>query len=187
MSGVFFGANAPMNAISNFENNHFSMNMRILHRYLGFFLVGIMAVYAVSGIILIFRDTDYFKQTENLQAQLDPGLAAAELGKALDIRRFKAESEDAEKIYFKDGFYNKQTGLAEYSVKELPFLLDKMTHLHKAKSAEPLFFLNIFFGLALLFFVVSSFWMFLPSSSVFRKGLYFTAGGIVLTLLLLFL
>ncbi len=163
------------------------MDMRILHRYLGFFLVGIMAVYAVSGIILIFRDTDYFKRAEHLQVQLDPALAAAELGKALDIRRFRAESEDANKIYFKDGTYDKQTGLAEYTVKELPYVLDKMTHLHKAKSAEPLFFLNIFFGLALLFFVLSSFWMFIPSSSVFRKGMYFTAAGIVLTLLLLFI
>ena len=30
--------------------------MRIFHRYLGFFLAGIMAVYALSGIVLIFRD-----------------------------------------------------------------------------------------------------------------------------------
>ena len=163
------------------------MDMRILHRYLGFFLVGIMAVYAISGIILIFRDTDYFKRVEHLQQQLEPGLEVAAVGEALDIRRIRAESEDAQTIYFKDGTYNKQTGLAEYTVKELPYLLDKMTHLHKAKSAEPLFFLNIFFGLALLFFVLSSFWMFIPTSSIFRKGLYFTLAGMVLTLLLLFL
>lgn len=163
------------------------MDMRIWHRYLGFFLVGIMAVYAVSGIILIFRDTDYFKRIEHIQTQLDPALTAEALGKALEFRRFSADSEDAQKIYFRDGSYDKQTGLAEYTVKELPYVLNKMTHLHKAKSADPLFFLNIFFGLSLFFFVLSSFWMFVPSSSVFRKGLYFSAAGIVLTLLLLFL
>lgn len=162
------------------------MNMRILHRYLGFFLVGIMAVYAISGIVLIFRDTDFLKQEHHIEKQVESQLNATALGKALDIRRLRVESEDADRIYFKDGVYDKASGMAEYSVKELPYVLDKMTHLHKAKSAEPLFFLNIFFGLALLFFVISSFWMFIPSSSSFRKGLYFTAAGVVLTLLLLF-
>jgi hypothetical protein len=36
--------------------------MRELHRYLGFFLVGIMSVYAISGVVLIFRDTDFLKK-----------------------------------------------------------------------------------------------------------------------------
>ena len=33
--------------------------MRILHRYLGYFLTGMMAVYAVTGFIMTFRDTDF--------------------------------------------------------------------------------------------------------------------------------
>ena len=32
--------------------------MRVYHRYLGFFLAGIMAVYATSRMVLIFRNTD---------------------------------------------------------------------------------------------------------------------------------
>ena len=35
--------------------------MRIIHRYLGFFLAGIMTVYALSGVLLIFRSTDFLK------------------------------------------------------------------------------------------------------------------------------
>jgi len=31
------------------------MTFRILHRYLGYFLAGIMMVYALSGIALIFK------------------------------------------------------------------------------------------------------------------------------------
>jgi uncharacterized iron-regulated membrane protein len=34
---------------------------RVIHRYLGFFLAGIMALYALSGIVMIFRDTDFLK------------------------------------------------------------------------------------------------------------------------------
>ena len=165
----------------------FAVQMRVIHRYLGFFLAGIMAVYALSGIILIFRDTDALKKKEAITTQLEPNIAKTDLGKELDMRRFRVEKEEGDIYYFKDGMYNKATGEAKYIKKELPFVLGKMTHLHKAKSSEPLFFLNIFFGVALLFFVISAFWMFMPSSSVFRKGLYFTLGGIVLTLLLLFL
>ena len=161
--------------------------MRVIHRYLGFFLAGIMFVYALSGIVLIFRDTDALKKTEQITKQLEPNIAAADLGKALEMRKFNVDKEEGDFYYFKDGQYNKSTGVATYVVKELPLVLDKMTHLHKAKSSEPLFFLNIFFGLGLLFFVLSSFWMFMPSTSIFKKGMYFTIGGIILTLVLLFL
>jgi hypothetical protein len=69
---------------------------------------------------------------------------------------------------------------------ELPYVLDKMTHLHKASTEDPLYYLNIFFGFSLLFFVVSAFWMYMPNTSVFKRGLIFTAAGIILTLVLLF-
>jgi hypothetical protein len=161
--------------------------MRVIHRYLGFFLAGIMAMYALSGIVLIFRDTDSFKQQKQIEKQLEPNISKSDLGQKLDIRRLKVEKEEGDIYFFQDGSYNKASGFASYTVKELPFILDKMTHLHKAKSSQPLFFLNIFFACSLLFFVISSFWMFKPSTSVFKKGLYFTLGGVVLTLILLFI
>ena len=40
--------------------------------------------------------------------------------------------------------------------------------------------------IALMFFVISTFWMFLPSTDIFKKGLYFTLAGFVLALILLF-
>ena len=144
--------------------------MRIIHRYLGFFLAGIMAVYALSGVVLIFRDTDFLKQQKQIEKQLEPNIQKEALGKKLKIKRLKVEREEGDIFYFKNGTYNKSTGLANYTEKKLPIILDKMTHLHKAKSSQPLFFLNIFFGMALLFFVISSFWMFRPKTSVFKKG-----------------
>ena len=163
-----------------------SLKMRIIHRYLGFFLVGIMSVYALSGIVLIFRDSDVFKQEKQITDQIKVNALASELGELLEMRRLKVTKEENNKIYFKNGVYDKETGIAEYKIKELPFILDKMTHLHKSESGDPLFFLNVFFGIALLFYSLSSFFMFLPKTSVFKKGLYFTLAGIVLTLLLLF-
>lgn len=161
--------------------------MRAYHRYLGYFLAGIMAVYAISGMTLIFRDTDFLKREILVERQLPPGLKSEDLGRELRMRDFKIENEEGNIISFKQGKYDKTTGLAKYTSKELPYFIGKLTRLHKADSRTPLFFLNVFFGLSLLFFVVSSFWMFLPNTTIFRKGLYFTLAGGVLTLILIFI
>tara|TARA_R110001583_G_C5640513_1_gene407842 strand:- start:784 stop:1269 length:486 start_codon:yes stop_codon:yes gene_type:complete len=161
--------------------------MRVYHRYLGFFLAGIMAMYAISGIILIFRDTDLLKSESQLVKTLPSDFKIEELGKVVRMREFKIDKEENGVVYFKNGTYDKNSNIVKFTTSELPFILDKMTKLHKASTNEPLFFLNIFFGLSLLFFVISSFWMFVPKTKIFKKGLYFTIGGIVLTLILIFI
>jgi hypothetical protein len=161
-------------------------NFRVIHRYLGFFLAGIMIVYAISGIVLTFRNTDYLQKEIQIEKSLKPNIASYDLGKALGKDRFSVDKEEGELIYFQGGTYDQKTGLAKYTEKKLPILLEKMNNIHKMHSGHPLFLLGIFFAISLLFFAVSAFWMFKPTTSVFKKGLYFTAGGIVLTLILLF-
>jgi uncharacterized iron-regulated membrane protein len=159
--------------------------MRIYHRYLGFFLAGIMAVYALSGVILIFRDTDFLKTEKQLTKQLQPGLKPEDVGKAIKVRDLKFDTTMGTLQKFKSGTYDIQTGEVNYTVKSLPKLVEKLTHLHKATTKDPLFYLNVFFGAALLFFVISSFWMFLPKTSIFKKGLYFALAGVVLVVVML--
>ena len=161
--------------------------MRVYHRYLGFFLAGIMSIYAVSGIVLIFRNTDFLKVEVVIEKEIESNLTAEEIGKTLRIRNFKITRERTDTLYFEQGFYHSNSGLAVYSKKELPFIMDKMVHLHKATSDSPLFFMNIFFGVSLFFFVLSSFWMFFPGTKVFKKGMYFALAGIVLTILMVFI
>lgn len=161
--------------------------MRIIHRYLGFFLAGIMAVYAVSGILLIFRETNFLKSEKIIEKKVANDLSPEQLGKAIKIKDLKVEKEVGGVLYFKQGSFDRNTGLVTYKANQYPFLLEKMTKMHKATTNQPLFFLNIFFGLSLLFFVISAFWMFIPSSDIFKKGLYFSLGGAVLVLILLFL
>ncbi len=50
-----------------------------------------------------------------------------------------------------------------------------MNKLHKASSGDPLYILNIFLGVALLFFVISSFWMYVPKTEIFKRGIYLFA------------
>lgn len=162
------------------------LKARIIHRYLGFFLAGIMAIYAISGIVLIFRNTDFLKVEEKIERTLATNLKGESLGRELRIRNFRPDRIEGDVVHFKDGSYNSATGEATYVTRELPFVLDKMTHLHKATTNDTLFFLNIFFGLSLLFFVTSAFWMYLPGGPILRKGLWFTLGGVMLTLIMLF-
>lgn len=161
--------------------------MRILHRYLGYFLVGIMSVYAFSGTIMTFRDTDFLKSEKKIEKKINPNIAADELGKALERKNLKVTKEENGILYFENGQYNSATGDASYTVKEWPKLVQKMTNLHKARSKEPLFFFNIFFAFSLFFFVVSSFWMFPPQAKVYKRGILFVIAGLALTVLLLFL
>lgn len=160
--------------------------MRIYHRYLGFFLAGIMAVYALSGVVLIFRDTNFLKSNKQITKQLGPGLPADKVGQAIRMRDLKFDSTANPVKKFKQGTYNTQTGEVSYTIKTLPPLVEKLTHLHKAGTNDPLFYLNVFFGISLLFFVISSFWMFMPKTAIFKKGLIFTAIGVALTLIMLF-
>lgn len=161
--------------------------MRTLHRYLGFFLAGIMAVYALSGIVLIFRNTDFLRSERLVEQRVEAGLTAMELKKALKLKKLETTKEEGQSLYFNaDGIYDKSSGLASYTAKELPYVLGKMVKLHKARSGEPLYYLNIFFGFSLLFFVISSFFMFAFHSSVQKKGLLLSLAGMLLTLFILF-
>ena len=160
--------------------------MRVYHRYLGFFLAGIMAMYAVSGVILIFRNVGFLKEEVREVRTLGPGLSEKEVGEAIKVRDLRFEEAEGDRRSFPQGTYDTRTGEVDFTSERYPFLIDKLTRMHKANTKSPLFYLNIFFGVALLFFVVSSFWMFMPGTDIFRKGLYFVLAGIVLTLVMLF-
>ncbi|KFC21077.1 PepSY domain-containing protein [Epilithonimonas lactis] len=161
--------------------------MRIVHRYLGYLMAGIMAVYAISGVILVYRDTDFLKRENHYEKVFEKNLTEKQVGEETKIKNFEVTKRENGVFYFKEGTYNSTTGKADYTKKELPFVWDKMTKLHKAKSENALSPLNTFFGICLLFFVISSFWMFPPKSKVFKRGMVFTALGIVIALLLTFL
>jgi hypothetical protein len=169
--------------MNNKPNNHKS---RVIHRYIGNFLAGIMAVYAISGIVLIFRDTDFLKNEHQIEKKLEANISKKNLAKALRMRGLKDVSENTDTITFSNGSYNKTTGVANITVMKLPIVLEKLTHLHKAKTGDPLYWFNIFFGVALLMLVLTSFLMFRPKTKIFTKGLYFTMAGVALILFMIF-
>ncbi|TDF36442.1 hypothetical protein EYS14_17085 [Alteromonadaceae bacterium M269] len=161
----------------------FHQTFREYHRWLGFFLSGIMAVYAISGVLLIFRPTDFLKYEQIEIRQLEANLSAEEVPQAVKRRRAKVIEETPDKIILNVGSYDKQTGEATLTRKDYPPVLAKMTKLHKATNNSPLFWLNIAFGIALLFFVLSAFLMFLPRILKAQNSLKIAIGGALFTIL----
>ncbi|MFA3792991.1 hypothetical protein AB6T38_17930 [Aliiglaciecola sp. SL4] len=157
--------------------------VRKYHRWLGFFLAGILGVYAVSGTLLIFRKTDFLKFPQVEQRQLDKELNGKALGKQLGLKGFTVESEADGLVVFNQGQYNKQTGKAVINKQDYPAPLAKLVKLHKATTGSPLFFLNISFGISLLFFVITAFLMFMPKLPMFKNGVKIAAAGAVFAVL----
>lgn len=161
--------------------------MRVTHRYLGYFMAGIMMVYAVSGVLLVYRDTGFLKQEKKYEKVFDKNLNEKQLGKEIRLKGFEVTKTENGILHFKEGTYNSATGAAKYTKKELPFVLNKMTQLHKSQSKDTLSPLNTFFGISLFFFVISSFWMFNVKSKAFKRGMYYTAAGLILAIILVFI
>lgn len=155
---------------------------RKYHRWLGFFLAGIMALYAASGVLLIFRTTDVLQYEQTKERNLDSGLTGETLGSALRMKGFKVEGETDTEINFGQGTYNKITGVAVVTKKDYHPVISSVVSMHKATTNSPLFFLNIFFGVGLLFFVLSAFLMFMPKLPVFKSGLKIAAVGFLFAL-----
>jgi len=154
------------------------LSFRKYHRWIGFFLAGIMALYASSGILMIFRTTDFLQSERQVVRQIEPGLTASQLSPALRMKLQVVEETD-ESVVLKNGRYDKNTGLADLTVKDYPPVVSKVVKMHKATTGSPLFFLNIAFGVALLFFVVSSFLMFIPKLPQYKQGLKIAGAGFV--------
>ena len=171
--------------MENTEKRSFAHYMRIWHRYAGFFIAGLVIVYGLSGITLIFRDTDFLKKEKKITLNLATGINPSELGSTLRMRDFKVERLEGDIIYFKGGSYNSATGAAEQTINELIFPLNKLTNLHKTPSKNIMHWFTLAFGIVMLFLAVSSIFMFKSGSKVFRKGLLTVAAGVVFVLILL--
>lgn len=160
--------------------------MRITHRYLGYFAAGIMAVYSISGVLLIYRDTNFLKKENKFELVLKPNMTEKELAKEIKMKNIEFDPGEGNLKTFKQGTYNLETGAAKYAKMELPYVLDKFNQLHKSTSTHRYASLNTVFGLVLFFFVISSFWMFNFKSKAFRRGMIYAGIGFVLAVIMVF-
>jgi hypothetical protein len=159
--------------------------MRLFHRYIGFFVIGLTLVYGFSGIIMVFRDTDFLKQEKHIEKQVPQNLKVQELGQALRIRNLEGVKVAGDTISFKNGWYNKATGQVQYTEKSWPAFIEKLSFVHKTPSKRATSFVSILFALSLIFLAISSFWMFKPKTKFFRNGMIVVGMGVLVTIILL--
>lgn len=165
----------------------FQHYVRLLHRDIGFLAVGLIIFYALSGIILIYRDIDFMKHEVHKEQTLPPALSSDELASTLRIKNLKVINQDSTTLNFEQGTYSKTTGVASYTTSEVIFPFNKFINLHKAASQSPSHWFTTLFGIVLLFLGVSSFWMFKSTTRQFRRGVLLSVVGVVAAILLLFI
>ncbi len=161
--------------------------VRSLHRYIGYFIIGFAVIYSLSGIVLIYRDTDFLKHETLTEKTVAPNLKADELGMALHFRGLKVTKEEGETIHFNNGTYHKPTGVAVYTSKSLPLVLEKLSKLHKSSSKDSMHWFSMIFGILLFFLAISSFWMFESGTKHFRRNVYITIAGVLSATIVLLL
>lgn len=161
--------------------------IRSLHRDIGFLMIGMTLIYAISGIVLVYRDTDFLKSEKTITRQLEPNLENEQIGMMLHLRFFKVEKTEGDIVYFGNGTYNKSTGEAVYSSVSLPNFLNKINGLHKASSQSKTHWFTTIFGVLMLFLAFSSFWMFKAKTKHFKRGMVISSLGLVVAVVMLVL
>lgn len=163
--------------------------MRTLHRDVGFLMIGLVVVFALSGIVLVYRDTDFLKKEMLVQRSISPNLASVDLGATLKLKNMKVEKMEDDVIYFNGkGTYNQATGEVSYVTKEVMFPFNKFISLHKMASQKgAIHWLTVVFGVLMLFLAISSFWMFKGGTLYFRRGLFLAGVGVVIAVIVLFI
>lgn len=163
----------------------FSSLMRALHRDIGFLVIGLTLVYSISGILLIYRDSDFLKSTKTVEKIIKPNLKIDEIGRTLHMHELKVVQQKDNIMILNLGEYNITTGKIKYTSKELPAFLNNLTGLHKSGTNGVVFWFTTLYGVLLCFLALSSFWMYQLKSNAFKRGIYFALSGLVITIVLL--
>lgn len=172
----------------NEENKRpFSFYMRILHRDIGFFMIGMTIIFSLSGIMLIYRETDFLKEETQIEKTLQPGLNGDQLREKLQMKDFRIVKTEGDIVYFQNGTYNTTTGYATYNLKKVMFPFNKMTDLHKTSTKKMTHWAILCFGSLLFFMAISAFWMIPRESRFYKRSMILAGLGIIFALLMVFL
>ncbi len=161
--------------------------MRDLHNNIGYFIVGLVIIYALSGIVQTYRDTAFLKHDINNEKIIDTNLTAEKLGQAIKQKELKIIKTEGDLSYFKDGSYNAKTGEVKYVTKEWYGWIKPFTELHKQNSKGLIHYFTVLFAAALFFMSISAFWMFKPGTKAFSSGVILTVLGIIASVILVLL
>lgn len=168
------------------KNLNFHHLMRSLHRDIGYLIIGSVIIFSLSGIALVYRNTDFLKHEVTIERNLKPNLTNEELAGELHMRDFKEIREEGNVVNFENGTYDRASGTAVFESSEVIFPFNRFIDLHKSNSSNAVHWFTLAIGILLLFMAVSSFWMMKAGTKLFKRALIFTFIGVSIAVIVLF-
>jgi hypothetical protein len=174
---------------------------RVLHRDLGYFFVGVVVIFAVSGLAVNHAadwDPDFHVERSAVQFDLPARRAEvteAKVREALasiescgDLRAIDFPTDHQLKIFLSDGsmLISLRDGTGIYETVRRRALLYSANRLHLNPKGWWLAFSDIF-AVALLVIAVSGLLMLRGRKGFFGRGKWFVSAGVLIPLLALFL
>ena len=177
-------------------NKNLSYWLRVIHRDLGFLMVGLCLVYGVSGFLLNHMDgkDPAFKTTET-KVEMKKGMDADEI-----TAQWNADSElpHLKKVLRIDdehyrimleggvGIYNSLTGVTEYETHEKRPVIYWFNRLHYNRI-NGWSFMGDFFAFSLVFFAISGLFMIKGKNGIAGRGKWYLLIGILIPIIYMIL
>lgn len=165
--------------------------MRIIHRYLGYLMVGVCLVYGMSGFLLNHMNgKDPAFKTKEGSIQIEKNLSSDQIRGVWsetnlpDIKKILPADEIHARLMLSGGVavYNSQTGEVDYETykkNNFVYWINKL-HYNKVKGWS---IMGDIFAFSLIFFAVSGLFMVKGKHGVLRRGKWFLLVGILIPIL----
>jgi Uncharacterized protein conserved in bacteria len=165
--------------------------IRIIHRDLGYLMVGICFVYGISGFLLNHMDgKDPAFKTKEGSLQIEQNLSPDEIPTAWtntqlpDIKKVLKADETHYRLMLNGGvaIYNAATGAVDYETfkkNTFVFWINKL-HYNKVKGWS---IMGDIFAVSLIFFAVSGLFMVKGKYGILRRGKWYLIMGLLIPLL----
>ena len=169
--------------------------LRVIHRDLGFLMVGISVIYAVSGILLnhMGKTDPAFKTTEE-SITIQRGLTAEGLEQPFKehslptIKRVMTIDEDHLQVLLDGGIgvYNSATGEFDYEKHTRRDLIYWINRLHYSNVQGWSLMADLFAG-SLIFFALSGLFLVRGKNGIKGRGKWYLLAGLLIPLLFVLL
>ncbi len=165
--------------------------LRNIHRDLGYFFVGIVLIYGISGILLNHKITAY--STDKRQVYISSNLNKDELASYwkkqnpdLQLKNIMSQKGGMQ-LYLQGGIghYISSSGQLNYETYDRSLLIDFVHRLHY-NTIKGWKYMADFFAISLVFFAISGLFLSRGKHSFSKRGKWFTLIGLIITCVFFF-
>lgn len=186
--------------------------MRSLHRDLGYFVIGLTLIYALSGILLSGRALGWLEHKYNIAKVMSTKIEKNKVLKNLiqelkkgdfnnipsailidanrSLRHYKFKNEKDDTYIFKARkntiTYNYKTGEINYLLSAHPPWIKKFITAHKASHQNAWFYLAILYSIILSFLAISAMFMVKGKFGFKKRGIYIMFSGFIVIFIFLY-